>query len=136
MPYGGDPLTKAQEGWTENGHRKQRATGVATVRLDGFVSVGAPAGGGWVTTPEVEFAGESLFVNVDAAAGTARVSILDDNQTPIPGFTEAETTPVGADRLRAAVEWSSNRSFGDLTGESGHLKIRLQDARLFAVWSE
>ena len=41
------------------------ATGLATLRRDGFVSMNAGAGGGTLTTGPVTFGGRYLFVNVD-----------------------------------------------------------------------
>ena len=41
IPYGAESLRRIQEGWIEEGERKQRATGLAQLRLDGFVSLTA-----------------------------------------------------------------------------------------------
>jgi len=123
FPYEGDGLRRAQNGWTENGDRKQRATGIATLRLDGFVYISAPAEGGWILTPEFEFAGESLFITANAAAGAIRVSIVDGDGTQITGFTESESIPIDDNNTKSPVRWSSNSSFGDLVGHNGHLKI-------------
>src|SRR2546426_11227408 len=53
------------------------ATGLATLRRDGFASMDAGETGGTLTTRPVRFSGKHLFVNVDNAKGELRVEILD-----------------------------------------------------------
>ena len=56
-------MKRAQAGWVENGRRMQRAMGLATLRLDGFVSLDASDEGGMMTTRPPEVTGEVLKIN-------------------------------------------------------------------------
>jgi hypothetical protein len=136
MPYGRQPLNRAQSGWVEDGQRKQRATGLATLRLDGFVSVSAGDEGGSVLTAPVEFEGSDLYVNLDAESGGARVELFDGSGRPFPGFGRTAAVPLTDDLIRQPVRWRSEAQFGDLDGRTGRIRIHLRNADLYAVWTE
>ena len=53
------------------------ATGLATLRRDGFISMDAGDAGGSLTTRPVRFRGKYLFVNANSADGELRVEALD-----------------------------------------------------------
>ena len=98
VPYG-DDHEAGEAGWVENGMRKQYAIGLATLRLDGFVSLEAGPRPGSVTTKTVELAGGTLEVNADVR-GDLRVELLDAAERPLEGYSAADCEPVRSDSLR------------------------------------
>lgn len=103
-----------------------------TLRIDGFVSVHAPLGGGALTTVPLVFSGDDLLLNISTSAGgEARVEIQEANGKPIDGFTFADCVPIVADHLAFAVRWNGG-GVGALAGKSVKLKFDLKDADLFS----
>lgn len=68
---------------------RKHAIGLATLRLDGFVSLTADAEGTLVTKPFV-LKGEMLEFNVAAGNGSICVEVLDANEKPMVGFAEQD----------------------------------------------
>ena len=78
FPYGVTALRKVQDGWVESGQRRQRATGVATLQVDRFVSLDAGDQGGYVITKPLKLHGKQLIFNVSCKDnGNASVEMLD-----------------------------------------------------------
>src|SRR5207248_3048840 len=63
--------------------KPEHSVGLATLRLDGFVSVEAKKEGTLTTRPLV-FLGDTLVVNANASGGSLRVEALDSEGKPIP----------------------------------------------------
>lgn len=122
------------------------ATGLATLRRDGFVSMVHPSSGGNVErikpspspgtliTRPVRFSGRYLFVNVEAPAGELRVAILDREGRTLTGFDEGACVPVRADSTRARVEWTGGRDLSTLAGRDVRVRFHLTNGRLYAFW--
>lgn len=110
------------------------ATGLATLRRDGFASMDAGAEGGSLITRPVRFAGKHLFVNVDAAQGELRVEILDADGKPIPPFTEKNCRPVSLNSTIEPVRWKGARDLSALVGRPVRLRFSLRNARLYSFW--
>ncbi len=115
-----------------------------TVRLDGFVSMHAPATGGEFTTHPLVFGdGENagsegaqvkLLINyATSAAGTIRCELQDAGGVPIPGFLLDECDPVYGDHIERAVTWKGNDELRDLAGTPVRLRVTLADADLYAI---
>ncbi|HIG29971.1 MAG TPA: hypothetical protein EYQ50_20115 [Verrucomicrobiales bacterium] len=73
------------------------ATGLATIRRDGFAPMDADAGGGALTTRPVTFKGKYLFVNVDCPKGELKAEVLDANNNVIEPYTLANCSPISGD---------------------------------------
>ena len=105
----------------------------AVMRLDGFVSVDAPYGGGRFTTPPIRFSGSRLELNLDTGGGgEARVEVLDDTGQPVPGFSRDEALPLNGNSVRLPVRWKGDPDLKKLAGESVRLRFHLQDCKLYA----
>ena len=103
------------------------------MRLDGFVSLDADYAGGEFTTPLVRFKGNALVLNVDTSAGgCVWVEILDENDTPIPGFTESQCRPISGNSVRMPVSWTDKADLGTLAGKPVRLRFRMRDCKLYA----
>ncbi|MBN1421365.1 MAG: alpha-galactosidase [Planctomycetes bacterium] len=110
------------------------ATGLATLRRDGFASLDADPDGGTVTTRPVRFSGKHLFVNADAARGELRVEVLDAGGGVIAPFARDACAPVRADATLAEVRWEGAADLSAVAGRPVRLRFLLRDARLFAFW--
>jgi hypothetical protein len=121
------------------------STGVATLRRDGFASLGEPDPGSrvrrtWrsgaassVTTRPVRFSGGYLFVNADARGGDVRVAVLDRGGRVIEPFSERNCNPVRTDATRVRVTWNGGQ-LSALAGEVVRFRFSVSRARLYAFW--
>ena len=125
------------------------ALNLATLRLDGFVSLDAEEVGRVLTKPFM-FHGEDIYVNVDAKWGDIRVEIVEaEADTPaepagpsdgpdilraLPGYGRNEAVPVSGDHVRVKLRWegSPNPSFD----RPVRARFILQQARLYSFWLE
>ena len=95
-------------GW-DGPHRswtRQAAVGLATLRLDGFVSIRAGAEEGWLLTPPEPLRQPMLTVN--AAVGTdgyVTAELVDEAGTVVPGFGRKNCKPVRGDSVRGRIVW-------------------------------
>ncbi len=105
--------------------------GLATMRLDGFASIRAGDKTGTVTTKPLQFSGSELQINAIANQGQIRAEILDENGTPIPGFTAETSIPVKSDGVREILAWQ-NANLVDLVGKTVQIRFLLENADLFA----
>lgn len=115
--------------WMEPGSSLRRYT----LRLDGFVSVQAPASGGAVVTRPLTFEGSELRLNfATSVAGDIKVEIQDEGGTPIEGFTLDDCDPIYGDSVDRPVVWKPGTSVSALAGRPVRLRFELRDADLFA----
>jgi hypothetical protein len=104
-----------------------------TLRLDGFVSLQAPMGGGELVTKPVRFTGRQLQLNFStSAAGSVRVELQDETGRPLPGFSLEDCPPLFGDSVERPVSWRSGTDVGALAGQVVRLRVVLQDADLYA----
>jgi prepilin-type processing-associated H-X9-DG protein len=84
------------------------STGLATWKLDRFVSVDGPAEGGTLTTAPVRFKGKRLEINAAMkAGGQVVVELLDAAGRPIRGFEPS--APFSGDDLRHTVRFVAEK---------------------------
>ena len=110
------------------------ATGLATLRRDGFASMDAGRDGGTLTTRPVTFRGKHLFVNVDAPDGELRVEVLDEAGRVVAPFTRANCTPVSADKTLVPITWRGAADLAALSGKPVRFRFHLKGGRLYAFW--
>ena len=130
MPYTVDSIRKVKDGWFRDGQRIQRATGLATLRLDGFVSLSAP-GEGSVTTRLLQTPGGRLTVNA-RVGGDLRAEILDGDGNVIPGYGVQQCHPVRGDSLRHAVTWGTGSDLVPRRKAGLRVRFHLRDTDLYA----
>lgn len=131
MPYTAEANKRAEEGWIENGVRRQRAIGLAVLRLDGFVSLRAGDHPGILTTKSLEIEGGSLSVNADIRKEMT-VEVLDEKGEPIAGYTAADCRPIRADGVRQTVRWKGRSSLDALRGRAVKLRFLIRDGDLYS----
>ncbi len=108
---------------------------LATLRLDGFVSVDARREG-TLTTKPFTVSGEKLVVNADAARGRVLVEILDAAGKPVPEFGSRDCDAIERDGIRHTVTWNGRPELNRLDGRAVKLKFFLKQARLFSFKCE
>ena len=109
-------------------------TGLATLRRDGFVSMGAGDKVGRLTTRPVRFKGKHVFVNVDADEGELRAELLDKDGDVIAPFTRENCAPISADKTLQAVNWKGAKDLSALAGEVVRFRFYLTNGELYAFW--
>lgn len=117
--------------WTGNSSVLRRHV----LRLDGFVSVGAPMGGGQLVTKPLTFKGAGLAINfATSAAGSIGVEIQSVEGQPLPGFGLDACPPIFGDSVDRAVTWGDGADVGALAGIPLRLRFVLRDADLYSFW--
>ena len=130
MPYTMDAIRKVKDGWVQDGRRIQRATGLATLRLDGFVALSAK-GDGSVTTRRLETPGGRLTVNA-RAGGELRAEVLDENGKVIPGYGFRQCSPIRGDSLHHDVTWGSGAGLVPRRKAGIQIRFHMRDTDLYA----
>ena len=103
------------------------------LRLDGFVSVGAPMKGGELVTKSVIFSGDHLELNFSSSvAGGVRVELQDAEGKAIPGFSLNECPPVFGDSPGRIVTWKNGAEVSALAGKPVRIRFEMKDADVYA----
>ena len=137
----GDHHGHPERDWEESKRYYRGGIGVATLRRDGWVSLDLPYTGGSVTTKPltVPAPGQGditprLMLNTNAYTGDVKVTVLDEDNQPIPGFEQSNN--LHGDFLRTEVTWSSGQTLSKLTGRKIKLRIHGRLAKLYSYWFE
>jgi hypothetical protein len=113
-----------------------QSIGLATLRVDGFVSLDASPMGGVVTTKPLTLEGDGLFVNCVSDWGHVRVEVTDEDGRPVPRFGRDDCDDIAADGTRLPVSWRGRPDLRAVRGRALRLRFHLQNARLYAFWVE
>ena len=123
-------------GAMDRGHKdpdNRMSIGLATLRLDGFVALGAGAESGSVLTRPFVLEGRGLELNLDASFGRVAVEVQDAEGRPLPGLTLADCQVLGGvDALRCQPRWAGDRDLASVGGRTVRLRFELRDAHLYA----
>ncbi|MCX7427145.1 MAG: hypothetical protein NTW96_16155 [Planctomycetia bacterium] len=108
-----------------------------TLRLDGFVSVGATMPGGKLVTKPIRFSGKRLTLNLSSSArGGVRVGLLDASGAAIPGHSLDECPWIYGDAIDRPVEWTRDKGVTDdvsaAAGKPVRMVVELKDADLYS----
>ncbi len=110
---------------------------LATLRLDGFVSLTASDKPGQVITNPFVASGDRLSLNVDVAdEGEATVEVLDEGMWVIDGFEQASSIPLRGRSIEQSARWTTKADWSRLAGRRVRLRIRLRNADLYAFWTK
>ena len=114
-------------GWPDNRLRR------LSLRPWGFASVGAGRRTGEVLTRPFTFSGRELRLNFSTSAvGHLAVELQEETGRPVSGFTLDEFPLLYGDRIDHPVAWKGGGDVGALAGRPVRLRVRLEDADLFA----
>ncbi len=115
-------------------HGKGSAVRRYTLRLDGFVSVSAPAGKGseFLTSP-LTFTGSKLNLNfATSAAGSVKIEMQHADGSVIDGFGLADCEAMFGDTVDRAVRWKGGVDVSRLAGRPIRMRFQLDDADVYA----
>ena len=105
-----------------------------TLRMDGFVSLHAGAGGGEVLTRPLLFNGRELLVNFETSAiGSIRLELQTAAGEAIAGFGMDDCPPIFGDEVEKIVHWKSGSDISALAGTPIRLRFHLMDADLYSI---
>lgn len=107
------------------------AVGMATLRLDGFVSVEADIEGTLTTKPLI-FLGDTLVVNANAEGGSLVVEAVDSKGQVVAGFAAADCTPITTDSVRHIVTWKENADCHLLQARPIRLRFHLKQSKPYS----
>ena len=122
-------------------YRANAGVGLATLPLDGFVSLQAGYLPGIVTTWPLKFSGHSLFLNAGAAEVNEEtwpdhgidVEILDEEGYAIPEFSRHDCDTLRETGTYLQVFWNGNSDLSLLLGKPVKLRFYLQFAGLYSI---
>lgn len=110
------------------------ATGLATLRRDGFVSMDAGDAGGVLTTRPVSFRGSHLFVNTNSVQGELTVEVLDANGEVVAPFSRENCLPVRADNTLQDIRWKGAADLAAIAGRPVRFRFHLRAGSLYSFW--
>ncbi len=104
-----------------------------TLRLDGFVSVRAPASGGELVTRPLVFSGARLELNYStSAAGSIRVELMDAAGKTLSGFAQSDSVELYGDEISRTVTWREHPQVQTLAGKPIRVRFVMKDADLYS----
>jgi len=134
--YGGHNITHGDSALYKNDPRRgtqaTAAIGLATWRLDGFMSAKAGGEPGTLTTKPVILEGNRLVINADAKAGRVEVELLDENGRPIPGLDGNSCDAFTGDSVRHTVTWKGKSDLSAFAGRPVRVRFHLRNADLYS----
>lgn len=105
-----------------------------TVPRHRFASVHGEYTGGIVTTKQLIFTGDALYLNyATSAAGSIRVGIIDETGWPAARFSMEDCDVIYGDELSCIVTWRGSSDVSKFEGKPIQLKIELKDADIYAL---
>ena len=105
---------------------------LSKLRLDGFVSQDAGAGGGTLLTKPFTCPGGRLSINAAARGGSVAVAVLDPGGTQVPGYSAQDCAVFDGDSVRHHVTWRDAAALDALAGQPIRLKFYLRTAKLYS----
>lgn len=108
-----------------------QSVGLATLRQDGYVRIEPQHASGSLLTRQFVFEGDTLYLNLNADFGWARVEILDDEMVPVPGFSRSECEIIRGDSIAHEVRWKGSKDVRSLWNRPIRLKIYINDCWLY-----
>ncbi len=123
----GAPCLYREEG-TGRGSKYTASIGLATWKLDRFVSADGPAEGGTLTTVPIVYTGDHLVLNAAVRpGGSLMVELLD-----LAGKVIATSQPLTGDDLRHNVAWKNATDLAKLAGQTIALRFQLRGTELYS----
>ncbi len=110
------------------------ATGLATLRRDGFASLDAGDEEGSLTTRPVKFQGRHLFVNAAAKGGRLEAEVLDADGKVLEPFSRANCMSFSDDATLAELRWKGAADLRPLAGKVVRFRFHLRRGSLYSFW--
>ena len=132
----GDSTLIYYSGWDDAHNKKIRHSGigVATLRLNGFVSLDAGQTPSTVITNPIQNIEGSLLVNAEAGKGSIRVELLDDDGNTISGYSAEDCIPINKDETVQVIRWKKNKELPK-TVDVIKIKFEMTNAKLYGFFA-
>ena len=115
-----------------NGKAQITSTGLATLRRDGFASMGT-SGNGVLSTQKLKFDGAYFFVNADVQ-GSLKVELLDENGRVLSGYSKEDCIVYKGDNCKFNIQWKNEPTLSKLKDKIIKIKFYLEQGELYAFW--
>ncbi|MEC9097407.1 MAG: hypothetical protein VX776_12280 [Planctomycetota bacterium] len=103
------------------------------IRKDGFASLSTTKQAQLLTKP-VLVEGDTIFLNSQTRGnGEISLSLLDDNNKPIPGFTHLDAISLSGDSIQQEVHWKQERTLSELRGTAVRIHITFSDSDIYSL---
>lgn len=122
-------ISKESKSWDADA-----ATGLATLRRDGFASMDATGITETLTTKPVIFKGKYLFVNVDCPQGELKCEVLDENNNIISPFTLDKSNRLSLNETLVKIRWGDVGDLSKLVGKPVKFRFYLKNGSLYSFW--
>ncbi|NOX66444.1 MAG: hypothetical protein GXO85_11840 [Chlorobi bacterium] len=116
-----------------NTKTRRSGIGLATLRLNGFVSLDAMNVGS-ITTHMMKNASGPLLVNVNAVGGSLKVEILDVKGKPIPGYSVDDCLPIKTNGITEVIKWNDHPEL-PVSDDLLSIRFLLNKASLFGFYA-
>ncbi len=110
--------------------------GLARLRRDGFVSMGALEQAGWMVTKPFVCPGGRLYVNADARGGELSASVIEQDGFHAPEYAMVRCATLDGNAMAYRLTWMERADLNPLKGKEIRLKFYLRQANLFSYWFE
>ena len=123
------------------GENAEAAVGLATLPLDGFVSLDAGPNPGTMITRPLIFEGNRLLVSFeDSQKGSAgvdhhsslRVEVLDSDGEPLEGYGLEDMEPVTRTVAGQPISWGGSADLSNLAGQPVQLRFHLRNGKFYS----
>lgn len=110
----------------------QHHLGLATIRVDGWVSLDALVRSGYIETKPVFSTGSSLIINAKCHdGGHVAVEVMDNWNNPWPGFTRDACDVFTGDDINHVVSWNGRTDVNSIPGVT-KLRFHLKRAEFYS----
>ena len=127
----GTPCLYREEG-TGRGTQFTDSIGLATWKLDRFVSADGPAEGGTIVTVPLVFTGQRLELNAIATHPGAQIVVEFIDASAVTKKAWGLSDPWTGDSLRQTVTWKGPANVTALAGKPVAMRFTLRNAELFS----
>lgn len=111
------------------------ATGLATMRRDGFASMNMGNQEGTLVTRPVTFNGKYLFINAEiAAGGSLCAEALNQNNQVIEPYSKANCLPFNGNSTKQMIEWTGASDLSTLINTPVKFRFYLKNGKLYSFW--
>ena len=107
--------------------------GLATIRADGFASLGAGFDSGRITTKPFTFNGSKLLINAKANFfADVQGEVIDEQGKSVRGYTLEDSVAMTEDKIDYIVTWKNKKDLSELVGRPIKLRFHLTNAQLYS----
>ena len=121
----------------ESPPQQKRVIGLATLRVDGFVSIDAPDEEGALVTRPLHFPAGRLRINAAVKpGGYVKAVLLDASGSPLDGYRADSCRAFQGDSPSAGLAWEKKATVAAAADQGTRVRFLLKNASLYSFWIE